>query len=361
MSKVLVAEDEAALLEIYAELVAGLGHECVKAHDGNEALDLARQHRPDLVVTDYMMPGLTGVDVIRALRTDPTMAGVPAILLSAGRPPPAAQREASLFLKKPLTLESFERAVEETLKTVEGRTTEAGEAQGRSAATDVHLLREEMLSWVSHEIKSPLSSAMMAAQLAMRDLRAGPVDRASLEQRVAQIMRQLARMDELATSMLDAAQLQDGKLRLDVEDIQVSSWLREIVAFWQELHPGHEIALLEAPDVVLRGDRERLRQVIDNLTSNAIKYGKPSKRVEVTARATDDGLVIAVRDFGQGIPPSEVATIFDRFHRVAGQGGSGHGLGLYIAAALARLHGGSIGVASDVGAGSTFTLTLPRS
>lgn len=362
MSKVLIAEDEAALLEIYAELVAGLGHECLVAHDGDEAIDLARKHRPDLVVTDYMLPGRTGVDVIRSLRADPVLAEVPTILLSAGRPPEAAQKEAWLFLKKPLSLERFERAVEEGLrlhKPSSGRPFHVA-APASSAGSDITLLREEMLSWVSHEIKSPLSSAMMAAQLALRDLRLGTVDSANLENRLTMIMRQLARMDELATSILDAAQLQDGKLRLDVEDIAVAPWLKEITSFWRDLHPDHEIILEDGHDVVLRGDKERLRQVLDNLISNAIKYGKPSKRVVVSTRATDASLDVSVKDEGQGIPAHELPTIFDRFHRVAGQGGRGHGLGLYIAAALARLHGGAIVVESQVGAGSTFTLSLPR-
>jgi two-component system, sensor histidine kinase and response regulator len=359
MSKVLIAEDEAALLEIYAELVAGLGHECLVAHDGQEAVDLARARRPDVLVTDYMLPGRTGLEVIRALREDPELARVPTILLSAGRPSEAARAEAWRFLKKPISPEQFEHAVTEALRTSTASAPSA-EAEPKPDA-ELTVLREEMLSWVSHEIKSPLSSAMMGAQLAMRDLHAGTAQPQELEARIALIMRQLARMDELVTSILDAAQLHDGKLKLDLEEIRVATWLKEVVGFWRDLHPDHEIVLEDGGGLVVRGDKERLRQVLDNLISNAIKYGRPSKRVVVRHIDDDDAhLRIAVIDEGSGIPAEQLPTIFQRFHRVPGHGGRGHGLGLYIAAALARLHGGTITVESQVGVGSTFTLTIPR-
>lgn len=110
----------------------------------------------------------------------------------------------------------------------------------------------------------------------------------------------------------------------------------------------------------MREEPERLRQILDNLISNAIKYGRPSKRVHIEVEATPEEIKIHVEDTGPGIPAAEIPKLFDRFHRVAGQGGRGHGLGLYIANALARLHGGSLSARSQMGQGSCFTLSLPR-
>ena len=102
MSRILVAEDEAALLEIFAEVLEDLGHEVLTAQDGEEALRLARLEPPDLVVSDHMMPRRSGVDLLRALRAEPALAHVPFVLTSAATP--RGLEEADLFLAKPVDL-----------------------------------------------------------------------------------------------------------------------------------------------------------------------------------------------------------------------------------------------------------------
>jgi signal transduction histidine kinase len=361
MSKVLVAEDEPALLESYCEVVRELGHDCVCAYDGSQALELARQHQPDLVLSDYMMPGKTGIELSRALRVDPALETVPVILLSAARPAERERRDVWLFLPKPVSLDRLEGAIREGLA-LSDRSKRA--RPGVSAvpgpdASALGLAREDMLSWVSHEIKSPLAAALTATELAMRQVRGG--DPAAVEKRLLVIGRQLRRMDELVTSLLDAAQLQDGRLALDPEPMDLVAAVETAVAYWRELHPevAFELSFEQHPTV--SADPERVRQVIDNLLSNAIKSGRPATRVRVSARvdAERQRAEVSITDRGRGIPREELSHIFDRFHRVPGQGGRGHGLGLYIAAALARLHGGLIRVESEVGQGSTFTLILP--
>jgi two-component system sensor histidine kinase/response regulator len=359
MRKVLVAEDEPALLEFFRELVEGLGHECLEARDGVEAVTIARSQFPDLVVTDYMMPRSNGLDVIRALRDDPSLRHVPTVLMTAGRPAPEQRTEAWLFLQKPVALEEFERAVREGLKAAEDCKPLAAAADSGDRISDLSLTREDMLSWVSHEIKSPLAAATMATQLALRKAKSGEPGKA-LERNLVITSRQLARMDELVTSILDAAQLRDGRLKLELEHIDLGEWLRKIIAFWKELQPEYDLLLTQdSGPLSCIGDPERLRQIVDNLISNAIKYGQPSRTIHVDVRASVHEVTISVRDFGPGIPAHERRNIFNRFHRVPGQVGGGHGLGLYIASALAGLHDGRLTLHSEVGQGSTFTLSLP--
>lgn len=360
MNRVLIAEDEPALLDCFCELVAGLGHECVAAQDGRQALDLARKRNPDLVVTDLMMPNGNGLDIIRTLRSDPVLSRVPIVLLSAGRPSEAEQREAWRFLSKPVSLELFEQTIQEGLRISKELGAPPGfKATPNETVSPVALVREAMLTWVAHEIKSPLAAALTASQLAMRDVPPN-LDRDPLKKRLGIIARQLVRMDELVTSILDAAQLQEGKLELDLEDFDVGPWVAQIAEFWKELHPDYRFPVADGYHLLVNADRERLRQVLDNLISNAIKYGGPSKIVSIAIEANEHNVCISVTDDGKGIAPEDLPHIFDRFHRVAGQGGRGHGLGLYIAAALARLHGGELTVESSVGNGATFTLAIPR-
>ena len=358
MSLVLIAEDEEAMLEIFAQVVEDLGHRALKAHNGEEALLLARTEPPDLVVSDHMMPRRTGVELLRALRADPRLKSVPFLLLSAARP--GGLEEADVFLSKPVELDTFETAVRQVLRSrPSAEPREEPSTGGAHAARSSGTAREEMLNWVAHEIKTPLSSARLNAQLLLRKQGdAGPPE----ERKHAEtILRQLDRMNLLVTSILDAARLAEGKLVLRREPGDLSAFLREVVQDWRELQPRMDF-ILEGADqpLELSFDAERVRYILNNLLSNAVKYGGEQRRVEV-ALSLEPGLaIVQVRDWGMGIPASELPNIFDRFHRAEGTEGHGHGLGLYIASALARLHGGSLTAQSSLGEGSCFSLRLPR-
>lgn len=359
-AKVLIAEDEPALLEMYAELVASLGYECLQAADGDEAVTLARREQPAVVVTDWMMPGRTGVEVIHALKGDPNLAHVPVILVSAGRPPKNDIHEAWRFIPKPIDATNLEGALAEAVQLADAR--RAPTSFGAQPAGDpnpVSLVREDMLSWVAHEIKTPLSTALTGTELAMRGIRsAEPVE--TTEGRLKRVVRQLTRMNELVNACLDAAQLHDGRLDVSLERTDLRSVVEHAVADYREEHPDITFELADGPPLLVDADPSRLRQILDNLLSNAVKYGGPVNRIIVDIEARDVSAVVSVQDHGRGISKEQLPHIFDRFHRVPGGGGRGHGLGLYIAAALARLLGGEITVESTPGEGSTFRLTLAR-
>lgn len=357
MSLVLIAEDEEAMLDIFAQVVEDLGHRVLRAHNGEEALVLARTEPPDLVVSDHMMPRRTGVELLRTLRADSRLKTVPFLLLSAARP--RGLEEADVFLSKPVELDAFEEAVCKVLResaSAEPRPearSPAAHAERASGTT-----REEMLNWVAHEIKTPLSSARLNAQLLLRRL--GDTGSSEERQRTETILRQLDRMNGLVTSILDAARLSEGKVALKREPGDLAAFLLDVVNDWRELQPQVDFTLRGTEQrLVASFDGERVRYIVNNLLSNAVKYGGASRRVDVELTPTPGLALVQVRDWGVGIPAAELPNIFERFHRAELAGGQGHGLGLYIASALARLHGGSLGVQSALGEGSTFTLRLP--
>ena len=110
---VLLAEDEPALRDIFEELLLSLGHHCIAAVDGTEALELVRLHIPHVVVTDYMMPGRTGVEVMHAVHADPRLKHVRVILMSSAPPPESDRNAAWRFLAKPIEFELLERTLKE--------------------------------------------------------------------------------------------------------------------------------------------------------------------------------------------------------------------------------------------------------
>jgi signal transduction histidine kinase len=359
MSLILIAEDEEAMLEIFAQVVEELGHRTLRAHNGEEALLLARTERPDLVVSDHMMPRRTGVELLRTMRADPRLGSVPFLLLSAAHP--RGLEEADAFLSKPVDLDTFEAAVQRVLRSRPApEPHEEAMTAGDRGAHPSGAVREEMLNWVAHEIKTPLSSARLNAQMLLR--KQGERGAAEEKKCSEAILRQLDRMNALVTSILDAARLSEGKVALHREPGELTAFLQEVVQEWRELQPQVDFSLKGVEErVALSFDSERVRYVLNNLLSNAVKYGGEQRRVEVTLSLSPGLAVVQVRDWGVGIPASELRNIFDRFHRADGAGGHGHGLGLYIAAALARLHGGSLTAQSELGQGSTFSLRLPFS
>ncbi|MFP2930575.1 ATP-binding protein [Pyxidicoccus sp. 3LG] len=358
MSLVLIAEDEEALLEVFAEVVEGLGHRAVRAHNGEEALTLARTEPPDLVVSDHMMPRRTGVELLRALRSEPRLSEIPFVLLSAARP--TGRDEADAFLPKPVDLSVFEQSISSALKSrppTDSGEVEAAFVGARKPASGS--MREEVLHWVAHELKTPLSSARLNAQILLRKVaqRGGEDECRSAEA----VLRQLDRMNGLITSILDAGRLSEGKVELRTSNRDIVPFLQELLQEWRELEPHVEFMLTGVSEpVVVSFDAERLRQVLNNLLSNAVKYHGDRRRVELGLSLSPGLAVIHVRDWGVGIAASELPNIFDRFRRADDSPDrGGHGLGLFIASSLVKLHGGSLSARSTLGEGSTFQVRLP--
>jgi two-component system sensor histidine kinase/response regulator len=357
---VLVVDDEEALLEVFSSVVTELGYSVISAHAGDEALGLARAHQPDLIISDHMMPGMTGVEFLRSVRGDERLADTPFILVSAALPQGAS--EANAYLAKPVSLEMFERVVQEGLRVstkARARRTE-GAPLTQAPENAMSLARAEMLSWVAHEIKTPLSSARLNLEMMLRHL-SGEGEEAQ-RRRGTVALHQLDRMATLVSSVLEASQLSDGRLKLQREPCELKAFLQGVVGYWRDTRPEFEFVLTLPPEVVVvQADAERVRQIINNLVSNAVKYGGTSARVGISLERSPGRALISVTDRGKGMDASELPRIFDRFHRAEGSTGQGHGLGLYIASALAQLHGGTLQVRSQREEGSTFTLSLPLS
>lgn len=351
MKLVLVVDDEAALLEVYATVVSDLGHRVLTANDGQEALALARAHQPDLIISDHMMPRLSGLDLLRLIRAEEALALTPFILVTAANPKGA--EAATARLSKPVSLEEFERTVLQALQSTRGRDARLPMLSQKPN----EFLGGEMLAWVSHEIKTPLSAARINLQLLQRDL--PPDAPPSLKKRSDAVLVQLDRMNSLVASVLDAARLSEGRVKLEASPRSLKAFFQAVETFWRDAHPEQLFRFtLPDEDVILPLDEERARYILDNLLSNAVKYGD-GKPVSLTVDLSPSRVLIHVTDQGEGIDASELAHLFDRFRRAEGSKGEGHGLGLYIAAASARLHGGALSVKSERGAGSTFTLALP--
>ena len=219
-------------------------------------------------------------------------------------------------------------------------------------------LRADFVSLVSHELRSPMAAVIGSArtlQARWRELR--PDQREAF---LAVIGDETTRLSALVGDVLDTSRIEAGTFGYHFTDVDLAEVVRDSVAA-AEIGQDEVRLTADLPPALpgVRGDAERLRQLVDNLISNAIKYSDSGSEVQVDARADDGHVVVRVRDSGPGIQPEHQAQIFEKFGRAAGAAKPGTGLGLFLSRSFAEAHGGSLDVQSEPGAGAVFTLRLP--
>ena len=222
--------------------------------------------------------------------------------------------------------------------------------------------RDEFFSVATHELKDPLFSIQLSTQLLRHSAeREGPISPYVL-QHLEVSERQLVRLGRLIENMLDFARIHSGRFTLELEPNDLRDLVDQVVTRFQgqAATNGTYLTAEPGPEVHGRFDRIKIEQVLGNLLSNAIKYGA-GRPVSVRLRAEADSAVIEVEDSGPGIPAEDRARIFDRFERAStGHKRASLGLGLYIVRTMVEKHGGSVGVVSEPGRGSTFIVRIPR-
>jgi signal transduction histidine kinase len=223
-------------------------------------------------------------------------------------------------------------------------------------------LKDEFVASVSHELRTPLTSIRGYLEL-VRDGEAGPLTDEQQEF-LGVVDRNADRLLRVVSDLLFVAQVDAGKLAVELEPLDLAELARETadVARPAAEAKGVELRLETAPVPPLDGDRARLGQLLDNLVSNAVKFTPSGGRVVVRTAGLDDGALLAVEDTGIGVAPADRDRLFERFYRTRAateQAIQGTGLGLSIARAIVDAHGGTIGVESESGRGSTFRVVLP--
>ncbi|HET6347126.1 MAG TPA: ATP-binding protein, partial [Myxococcota bacterium] len=229
-----------------------------------------------------------------------------------------------------------------------------------NASQEALRVREEFLAIASHELRTPLTPLQLQIGGLLRTLRTGGLDRTRLERMCHIAERQIRRLTHLIGDLLDVTRINEGKLALLLEEVDLAEVTREVLdRYAEDLDASHCTLDTSLQPAHGRWDRSRLEQVVSNLVANSIKYaaGRPLhvKVQEDAGRAT-----LIVTDEGGGIALNHQARIFDRFERAAAsKNAGGLGLGLFISRQIVLAHGGDIRVSSAPGAGATFTVSLP--
>ncbi len=224
-------------------------------------------------------------------------------------------------------------------------------------------LKDTFLGIAAHDLRNPLANIHLAATFL---LDAGmDISGAEAEQLLQDIAKQAHYMSVLISDLLHVSQFETGKLELEWERVDLKEFLTEAVDRHRKLAlpKETEVVLEEMAAAEVLADSNRLRQVMDNLISNAVKFSPPGSRVTVRADQTEAGWQVRVQDEGPGITPEDRQHLFEDFARLSARPTGGEestGLGLAITRRIVKAHGGQIGVESEPGRGSTFWFTLPR-
>jgi signal transduction histidine kinase len=259
-------------------------------------------------------------------------------------------------------LEEKRQQLEELNRQLNESNRELNEANAK--LRELSEMKEEFLALTTHDLRSPLT--VISGVISF--FTSGRLGELSPEQKnmVAMMERNAQSLIELVNDLLDASKLESGTMRLDLSSIDLGGLVGELRETMEPLAREKGIALevhLPADLPAVHADRTKLRRILVNLLSNALKFTGKGGTVEVRGTREGDELVrISIKDTGVGIAREDVERLFDKYEQArsrATRGEKGTGLGLYITKQLVELHGGEIKVESEIGKGSTFSFTLP--
>lgn len=349
---------------------------------------------PAAVVSDVLMPEVDGYEVCRRLKKHRATRQIPVMLLTSLADPLDVVRAlaagADNFVTKPYSDEALVKRLrrmisrasqpDQSVVEIQGEAVpvEAPRAQvlellvssledaaqrnaeleaSRAALARAGEQREALMGIVAHELRSPLASLLLRAEHAA--FAKNPAE--ALSTLAQSVERQVEKLIGIIDDLQDIARIEAGTMRIEPQKADLVEVVRDLIERLGPVHPSHVLVAHLPEPILCPIDPARIEQVVTNLVSNAAKYSEPGTRIEVRVEREAVFGRVSVTDQGIGIAPDSVARVFDRFFRTTAgkQKAQGLGLGLFVCKQLVELHGGTIGVESTLGRGTTFWLRLP--
>jgi len=360
--KILIVDDEEKILPRLYRIITKEGYIADTASDGIVAIEKIAANNYDIVLTDINMPNKNGFEIIEYIKnsnidTLPLVFTGYASVDSAIR---AIQLGAYDFIQKPIDAE--------TLKIIISRAVERVVLKRENAVQLLELkklneLKDEFISVVSHDLRSPLSTIGGYANYLIKK-----GNLTQIQQSYIQIIKDMAAdLYSLVNELLDVSKIEAGAMRLNKKETDLAYLINISINNFVLLALDKNIDIVfvnELKNQIVSIDPMKISQVMNNLINNAIKFTEKGK-ITVSARDDEENSLveIMIQDSGIGIPKESLEQIFDKFsysHKKGTRGEPGTGLGLTICKRFIELHSGSIRAYSEENQGSTFTISIPR-
>jgi signal transduction histidine kinase len=331
--------------------------EVEQAESGEQTLEKVAARPPHILLLDYKLPGISGLEVLDRLQAH--RSEILTIMITAyaslDTAVSAIKRGAYDFLAKPFTPEELKITIRKTA----GRLILA--QQARKLAQEKRQVRFQLISVLAHELKAPLAAVEGYLRI-IRDRSAG-ADEAAYRRMLERSLIRTEGMRKLIGDLLDMTRIESGRKRRDFADVDVADVARMAIetAMPEAVLRHIAIALDAEPPITMKADRGELEIILNNLVSNAVKYNRDGGSVRVAVRPEGGAVVVAVSDTGIGMTKDDAARLFGEFVRIKTEKTRdilGSGLGLSIVRKLAVLYGGDVSVTSEPDVGSTFTVVL---
>lgn len=378
-SNILIVEDEKGSRVTLTALLEAEGYRVIACETAQAALGfLTTGESVDLVVSDLKLPDGSGLQILWALKKINPDA---AFILMTGHATvetaiEAINEGAYAYHLKPLDIDALSNNIRNALHqrglSIENREllqklqqSNAELEENNQELEQASLAKTQILATVTHELKTPLTSIVGYIDRMLEQDKVGVLNERQ-ERYLERAQRNSWRLKALIDDLLDISRIESGSLEFAPVELDLGYEIQEVVRSMQTQIDEKQIqVLVTLPHKADRitADRLRFSQVISNLLSNACKYSPEKATVAITAREANGVVQIDVADTGPGISPEDQARMFTKFFRADNsqtRGTSGTGLGLFITKHIVEAQGGAIWLVSEVGKGSTFTFTLPR-
>ena len=343
----------------------------VTAGLAREGLALSRQYQPDIVLLDYQMPDMTGLEFLSQLKAQPHQSELPVVMVTGRGDEAIAVQSIKMgaqdyVTKEQITPESLRSTVNGAIEIarlhIQLQKQVELEQAARAEAEKANRVKDEFLAVLSHELRSPLNPILGWAGL----LRSGKLDETTTAEALEVIERNAKLQAELIEDLLDVSRILQGKLSLSAHPVALAATIRAALEIVRLPAAAKSIDIeinLTAEMGQILGDATRLQQVFWNLLSNAVKFTPKGGRVTVQLEQVGDRAQITVGDTGKGILADFLPHVFDSFRQADGsttRQSGGLGLGLAIVQQIVELHKGTVWAESrGEGLGATFTVRLP--
>jgi two-component system sensor histidine kinase/response regulator len=354
---VLIIDDDKIMLDSCTQVFVKEGYQTQTAENGDKGLKKFKDETPDLVLVDLKMPGIDGMEVLKELKTtDPNCVAI--VITGYGTIESAVEamkRGAYDFLLKPFTPDELRIIVRRGLerkKCIE---------QTKMLKEEKEKMRENFVSMVSHELRSPLAAVQQNLMVILAGM-VGEIPEKT-QQMLLRMKERIRGLISLISDWLDLSRIESGEMVSTLEPVELGDVLRGVVDLLQPLADEKKVTLSfteSAEYSTILGNRETLQMLFTNLVHNGIKYNREGGKVGITSNCGDSVLIVTIEDTGIGIPHENLPLIFEQFYRVKnGKQIGGSGLGLSIAKKIVEVHSGSIEVESEQGKGTVFKVRLP--
>lgn len=368
---ILIVDDNPNNLRLLITLLSEQGYETRPANNGPRALNTVQKQKPDLILLDINMPEMDGYEVCRQLKANAETADIPVLFISANDELHDKVKGFDVggvdYISKPFEPQELFARVRTHLQ--------LKQAQDQLKALNLQLqasnrffqhlgqVKDEFLGMVSHDLKNPLSSILLFSRY---------MESRTLSEEKAREMGRLItkagkRMFRLIEDLLDLNKLEQGELSPELQRFDLLPLVQEVCAEYQEKALAKAQSLSPewgAESAWVVADPLRMRQVLENLLSNALKFSPVQTQVEIVVTLAGNAVLVQVRDQGPGLSAEDQAQLFEKFMRLSAKPTAGEhssGLGLSISKKLVEAMSGTIGCESQLGQGACFFVRFPLS